>query len=294
MSAAAPGIVVSTTRAPSRCRSSTQALGGVARLRLPPIAELRRLAKEPDREPIETGCRDGTAGEHRPEQRDIRHRSPHRPDRVERRAEGEYPVERKVPPTRFEANRAAGRRRQPDRAPCVGSDAEVDEARREGSGVPRRGATRRLPRMQRVVDGAVPRIGSQHPPGELGQVALADDDRAAVEGLLHDRRMPLGHVIGEDLRAVRRPDARRVDQILDEQGAPCQRPVGCAPKWLVEPGDSRVVGVGHGITATASISTLAPGIARPVTSTSEPAGRVVPSTRRMTLSNCGRSSTTVR
>ena len=55
--------------------------------------------------------------------------------------------------------------------------------------LPARRAPRRLPRMERVVNRAVPRVRAEHAPGELGQIALADDDRAGVEHALHDARV---------------------------------------------------------------------------------------------------------
>ena len=48
-----------------------------------------------------------------------------------------------------------------------------------------------------------------HAPGELGRFALPTSDRACGESALDDDCVPLGHVVGVDLRAVRRADARR-------------------------------------------------------------------------------------
>ena len=68
-------------------------------------------------------------------------------------------------------------------------------------------------------------------------------------------------MVGVDPGAVRRPDPRRIDQILDEHRPTGERPVGGATQGLVQPGDRRVEGVDHGTTATASSSISAPGTA---------------------------------
>ena len=56
-----------------------------------------------------------------------------------------------------------------------------------------------------------------------------------------DGRVALGDVVGVDARAVGRPDPGRVDQVLDEERAPRERPLRRArPQRLVEPGDPGV------------------------------------------------------
>ena len=108
--------------------------------------------------------------------------------------------------------------------------------------------------------------------------------------------MRVGDVVGVDARAVRRADPRRVDQVLDEQRAPGERPAGAAQR-LVEPGDPGVVGVArgaHGTSATHSTSIFAPGITSAEISTSVEAGRVSPKTSWRTGFTSGRSSTSVR
>ena len=100
-----------------------------------------------------------------------------------------------------------------------------------------------LPGMQRVVHGAVPRVGAEHAPGELGQVAPCPTTTApASSARCTTVACAVRHVVGVDPRAVRRADAGRVDQVLDEQRAPGERPVGGAAQRLVEPGDRGVVG----------------------------------------------------
>ena len=219
-------------------------VGRVARLGLAPVADLGRAPQEPDRQPLEPRLRHGEARQHRPEQRDVLDAPPHRPDRVERRDEREDAVERQVAPARLQAHRPARGRRQPDRAAGVRSEPEVDEPGGERRRVPGRRAAGGLPGMERVVDGAVPRVDAEHAPRELGQVGLADDDRAGVERSLDDGRVGGRDVVAVDARAVGRPDPGGVDQVLDEQRAPGERPVGGAEQRLVEPGDRGVVRVG--------------------------------------------------
>ncbi len=108
---------------------------------------------------------------------------------------------------------AAGSR---NRAACVGADADVAEPRRERCSVPARRPAGRAARVRGIVHRPVPRVLARHTPRELVQVRLADDDRTGVDEPLHGRCGPRRHVVGVDLRAVRRADARRVDQILDE------------------------------------------------------------------------------
>ena len=148
--------------------------------------------------------------------------------------------------------------------------------------------------MERVVNGAVPRVDAENAPGELGQVGLADDDGAGVERALDDRRVRGRDVVAVDARAVGRPDPGGVDQVLDEQRAPCERPVGGAEQRLVEPGDRGVEGIVHGWSATHSTSIFAPGITSAETSTSVEAGRVSPNTSWRTGLTSGRSVTSVR
>ena len=147
--------------------------------------------------------------------------------------------------------------------------------------------------MQRVVDGAVPRVDAEHAPGELRQVGLSDDDRAGVERSLDDGRVGLGHVVAVDARAVGRADPGCVDQVLDEQRAPGERPLGGAEQGLVEPGDRRVVGVGwlhvDGTHRHALDLDLRAGDHEPEISTSVEAGRVSPNTSCRTGLMSGRS-----
>ncbi len=156
---------------------------------------------------------------------------------------GNDAVDRDPPPARLEADDAAARRRQADRAARVGPDPDVAEP----GGERRRVAPRRPaggPAGQaRVLHGAVPVVLARHPPGELVQVRLADDDRPRGDEPLHRRGRLHGHMVGVDLRAVGRADPGGVDQVLDEQPPPVQR-AGPRRRGL-HLGDDRVVRIAH-------------------------------------------------
>ena len=119
---------------------------------------------------------------------------------------------------------------------------KIAQARSKRRRVPGTRAACGLSRMSGIVHGPVPRVLTEDAPCELGQVGLADDDAAGIEDLLHDGRVALRNVVAVDLRAVRRADPGRIDQILDESGAAGERADGGTAQGLVEPGDPRVAG----------------------------------------------------
>ena len=167
----------------------------------------------------------------------------HRPDRVEGGAEREHAVDRDAAPARLQADEPAAGGRQPDRAARVRGEAEVAETGGERRRVAAGRAAGRPAGMRRVLHRPVPRVLARHAPGELVQVRLADDDGARADEALDRRRRPRRHVVGVDLRAVGRADPRGVDQVLDEQALPVQRP---RPRRLrLDLGDDRVPVVGH-------------------------------------------------
>ena len=153
-------------------------------------------------------------------------------------------VDRYAPPARLQPDDAAARRGQPDRAAGIGAEAELAEPGRERRRVAARRAAGRAPRQAGVLHRAVPGVLARDAPRELVQVRLADDDRARGDESLDGRRGAVGHVIGVDVRAVGRADAGGVDQVLDEQRPPVQRPRHARPRLDV--GDHRVPGVSHG------------------------------------------------
>ena len=243
VSAGGSGIVVSTTC----CAELLEALDvRLARtvLGLRGTAHRRRPRQEPDRQPLEPRRRERRRREHRPHRRHLRDAGRHRPDGVEAAAERIHAVHRHPPPARLEADDAAARCGQADRAARVGADADVAEARRERSRVPARRAAGRAPREPRVLDGAVPVVLARHAPGELVQVRLADDDGTGGNEPLDRGRGARRDVVGVDARAVGRANARGVDQVLDEESAPVQRPRQRSGR--LDGRDDRVVRVAHG------------------------------------------------
>ena len=179
-----------------------------------------------DREALEPRLGHRLAGEHRPHQRDVLDRPRHRADGVERRARaGRRPRSRSTPsaasarPSRS-TRRAAG---SSSRCPC----------RARG----RRARPRARPRCRRSSRRSCGRGGAGlrtvpyqgfwpvDAPGELGQVRLPDDRGAGVEQPRCTAAPSAPDVVGVDPRAVGRPDAGGVDQVLDEQRPPGERPV---------------------------------------------------------------------
>ena len=73
-------------------------LGRIALLRLAPVSEIGRSSQQPHREAVEPCFGRSAPGQHRPEQRNVRDGPPHRPDGIERGAEGKDAVERKKAP----------------------------------------------------------------------------------------------------------------------------------------------------------------------------------------------------
>ena len=226
VSTAGGGISVSTTRAPSASsrsdHASTWSLLSVSR----PSPSRGARRRSPTVRPA--SCGSGTA---RPLRTD--HSAAvsstvagHRPDGVERRAERIDPVDRDPAPARLQRDDVAGGGGESHRAAGVRSDREVAEARGESRPVAAGRATRRPAGMGGVVDGAVPLVRAEHPPRELRQIRLPDDRGARVQRSLDDDRVSVGHVVRVDLRAVRRADARGVDEVLDEKRASRERPAG--------------------------------------------------------------------
>ena len=215
-------------------------LGGVARLGLTPVADLRRAAQEPDREPVEPRLGNGRAGKHRPEQSPRPRRSAPSARRCRvtgragrrRRAAGgpsrgfsptvpqaadgsriEQPVS--VPSPRSTSPAASAAALPPTSRPssCPGCERVVARCRTTGS-------LRARPRRTRA--GSPCRPPPRRRRGRAGRRSHGARD-----------------VIGVDARAVRRADPGRVDQVLDEQRAARERPRRSAAQRLVEPGDRR-------------------------------------------------------
>src|SRR6185312_15914527 len=102
---------------------------------------------------------------------------------------------------------------QPDGGAGVGAQRELAETGGEGRGGACRRAARGLSGMSRVETRSVELVRPEDAPRELGQVRLADDDRAGVDQALDHRRGAARDVIAIQTRAVRRPDTGRVDEV---------------------------------------------------------------------------------
>jgi hypothetical protein len=140
-----------------------------------------------------------------------------RPDVVEARREREDPVVRDEPVGRLEPDDPAARGGDADRPARVGAERDVGELRDHGRGRPAARTARRPSRRARVRNGAVVRVLRRHAVRELVEVCLADGDvpgslqpRYGLGGLRRD-------VVREHGRAVRRPHAGGVEQVLDRE-----------------------------------------------------------------------------
>ena len=118
---------------------------------------------------------------------------------------------------RLETGHAAERGRHTDRTAGVGPERRGDETRghgRAGTGGGTSGHARSpgVPRVHRVT---VVRVASERAVRELVHVQLAQHDRAGAGEPRHDRRVRPGHAVGQDARARCRPNAGRVEEILE-------------------------------------------------------------------------------
>ena len=273
-------------------------LGGVARLRRPPVADRRRPAaaappsarraaapaRAARRAPTTCSATSATVRAIGPAVSSVGQ-------------SGNTPSIGISPHSDFRPTTSQARCRQPDRAAGVGAERRGRRARqRARAAFPLDEPPVVLPGLRGVVAGAVPLVLAEHAPGELGQVRLADDDGAGVDEPLNGGRVALGHVVGIDPRAVRRTDAGRVEEVLDGERPPRERP-GPRPSPGSDARDEGVPAiVGHaGSTATASTSTFAPGIGEP----RDLDERATPGARRRRTPGApglmsGRSSTSVR
>ena len=197
---------------------------GVAPLRLAAVTDSRRLSQETNREPGKSRLGSGSLSQNRPHERDVLDAPRHRSNRVERGHEGEDAVGGDESPLRLQPDDLTSSRGQADRATRVRAERELAETRGERGRRARRRAAGRLPLMCRVVARAVPLALTENTPGELRKVRLADEDGARVEETLDRRRSARGDVIGVKARAVRRSHAGRVEEVLDRERPPRERP----------------------------------------------------------------------
>ena len=147
----------------------------------------------------------------------------HRPGVVEARREREAALERDEPVGRLEADDAAARGRDPDRAAGVRAERGVGEPGGERGGRAAARPAGDAPGRERVRHVPVVRVLRGRPVGELVQVRLAD---VRVAGRLEPPHRLGGlrrDVLGEDRRAVRRRQAGGVEEVLDGERDPARR-----------------------------------------------------------------------
>ena len=230
--------------------------------------------------------------------RDVLDGCAHRPDGVEQGQSGKTPSigtepQRVLSPTVSQA--ADG---QADRAAGVRADAEVAQPAASAAALPRARAAGGLPGMRGLW--TVPYQGFW--PSTLhansGRFALPTTRARGEHALRRRCACGVGHVVGVDPRAVRRADAGRVDQVLDEQGAAGERPVGRVRR---SGSSSQVIAAFSGSSSLVHAGTAQRRRPRSGSGNHErrdldrvDAGRVSPKTSWRTGLTSGRSSTSVR
>ena len=152
------------------------------------------------------------------QQRRVGHRAGEDPDGVEARALGQDPGARDRAEARLEADDAAEGGRADHRAGGLGADGERHLAGCDGGRGTGRGAARGVGGVDRVS-----RRCRLHG-GELGRRRLAEDQRARRLQPGDDEGVLPRHAPGVDGRAVLGRDPRGVDDVLDPDRHPVQRP----------------------------------------------------------------------
>jgi hypothetical protein len=125
----------------------------------------------------------------------------------------------------LEADDAAAGRRDPDRPCGVGAERRVAEARGESRGRASARSARVAVRREWIADVAEVLVLGGDPVGELVQVGLPDDRVAPGLEARDGGCRPLGDVLGEDRRPIGRPEAGRVEEVLDAEADPVPRPL---------------------------------------------------------------------
>ena len=146
---------------------------------------------------------------------------------------------------RLQAEEAAARSGDPDRAAAVGAVRERDEAGREGG---RRTSARPAGREVRVprVAGRAVELGLRERDGpELRRVRLAEDHEARVAEPSHDGRVEVRDVVGERAARVGRADACGRREVLDRDRDAAERRVVGARVCGARVGEGVLAADGH-------------------------------------------------
>ena len=190
--------------------------------RVEPRRDLHRRARRPRRgRPASSSGVDGRQRVERPHHRragrDVPAPSARRCRRTGRAASSP-PGDEAV--RRLEADDAAAGRRDPDRPCGVGAERGVAEARGESRGRASARSARVAVGREWVADVAEVLVLRGDPVGELVQVGLPDDRVAPGLEARDGGCRPRGDVLGEDRRPVGRPEAGRVEEVLDAEADP--------------------------------------------------------------------------
>ena len=116
---------------------------------------------------------------------------------------------------RLQADDAATRRRNPDRAALVAADCEVRGADRDGDGASGGRASRRMGRPVRIEHGAPGAGEARARRTEMLAPRLADDRCAGVEDAGDDGGVDFGHVALQDGGSIHHLHAGHADVVLD-------------------------------------------------------------------------------
>ena len=128
-------------------------------------------------------------------------------------------------PVRHDAVEAGG---QSEAAARVGALAERHHAGGQRHAGAARGAAACQREVERVARGPEQRVARVAAGAELGRVRLAEHDAPRPADGRHHQRVPIGHVIPEEQRAIGRPHALRLVEVLDADGQPMERRQGVA------------------------------------------------------------------
>ena len=139
----------------------------------------------------------------------------HRAGGVVGRRQRPAAVDRNSAERHLEAGDAAAGGGDPDRPAGVAAQGGVDQPRGQGGTAASARPAGHAARCGRVGHPAVVVVLGGDPPRELVQVGLADHHVAGVLEQRHRRRGLVRHVVAEDRRPVRGPQAGGVEEVLD-------------------------------------------------------------------------------